>query len=139
MVQTRLAQRRACTLTSAAVAALALVCGAALGAAPAAAHKPGAGHCARIDKAEVRGAEHVETACLSDLTTTGTAKRGHPNPADWAGTDSDVHDRLIDRLGGGSGTATTASRTARTPTASTRPSRTGCARCSRAPAPRSAR
>lgn len=85
MVQTRLAQRRARTLTSAAVAAFALVCGAALGTAPTATHKLGAGHCARIDKVRVKGAEHVGTACLRDLTTTGTAESGHTNPANWAG------------------------------------------------------
>ena len=79
------AQRRARSLTSAAVAALALAGTAVLGAAPAAADKPGAGHCARIDTVKVKGAEHVETACLDDLTTTGTARSGHTNPADWAG------------------------------------------------------
>ena len=85
MAQTSSAQRRARTLTSAAVAALVLVGGAALGAAPAAADKPGAGHCARIDQVKVKGAERVETACLDDLTTTGTVQSGHTNPADWAG------------------------------------------------------
>ena len=85
MAQTRPAQRRARSLPSAAVAALVLVGGAALGAAPAAADKPGAGHCARIDKVVVKGAERTETACLDDLTTTGTVQTGHTNPADWAG------------------------------------------------------
>ena len=84
MVQTRPAQRRARSLASAAVAALVLVGGAAL-AAPAGADKPGAGHCARIDKVVVKGAERTETACLTDLTTTGTVQTGHTNPADWAG------------------------------------------------------
>ncbi len=84
MVQTRPAQRRASSLASAAVAALVLVGGAAL-AAPAGADKPGAGHCARIDKVVVKGAERTETACLADLTTTGTVQTGHTNPADWAG------------------------------------------------------
>jgi hypothetical protein len=87
------AQRRAHTtarprvrsLTTAAVATLALAGAAALSAAPAAADKPGAGHCARIDKVVVKGAEHIETACLDDLTTTGTVRSGHTNPADWAG------------------------------------------------------
>ena len=85
MDQTRPAQRRARSLASAAVAALVLAAGAALGAAPAAADKPAAGHCARIDKVVVKGAERTETACLDDLTTTGTVQSGHTNPADWAG------------------------------------------------------
>ena len=85
MDQTRPAQRRARSLTSAAVAALVLAAGAALGAAPAGADKPGAGHCARIDKVVVKGAERTETACLDDLTTAGTVASGHTNAADWAG------------------------------------------------------
>ena len=30
------------------------------------------------------GAEHLEAACLDDLTTTGTVKTGHTDPADFA-------------------------------------------------------
>jgi Tannase and feruloyl esterase/3HB-oligomer hydrolase (3HBOH) len=50
------------------------------GAAPAA-----AAGCGRIDALRVPGAEHQETACLTDLTTAGTAASGHTVPADYAG------------------------------------------------------
>ncbi|PRX49892.1 3HB-oligomer hydrolase 3HBOH [Prauserella shujinwangii] len=33
----------------------------------------------------VPGAEHQQVACLPDLTTAGTARTGHTDPADWAG------------------------------------------------------
>jgi hypothetical protein len=42
-------------------------------------------HCARIDRVEVRGSEHAESACLDDLTTAGTVLSGHTNPNDWSG------------------------------------------------------
>ena len=48
-------------------------------------NKPGGGHCARIDKVKVPGAEHQEVACLDDLTTAGTGASGHTIPANWAG------------------------------------------------------
>ena len=68
-------------LLAAAAAATTLIAGA-----PSAmAGKPQAGHCARIDKVRVPGAETVEAACLDDLTTAGTVASGHTNAADWAG------------------------------------------------------
>ena len=33
----------------------------------------------------VPGAQYQEVACLADLTTTGTTRTGHTDPADWAG------------------------------------------------------
>jgi hypothetical protein len=33
----------------------------------------------------VPGAQYQEVTCLDDLTTTGTARTGHTDPADWAG------------------------------------------------------
>ncbi|WP_161962450.1 tannase/feruloyl esterase family alpha/beta hydrolase [Nocardioides speluncae] len=42
-------------------------------------------HCAGQDRARVRGAELVVTACLDDLTTAGTVQTGHTNQADWNG------------------------------------------------------
>lgn len=47
--------------------------------------KPGVGHCPRMDKVKVKGAERIKTACLADLTTAGTSATGHTNPAAWAG------------------------------------------------------
>ena len=54
-------------------------------ASPAAADKPAAGHCARVDKVKVKGAETIKVACLDDLTTAGTLVSGHTNRADWNG------------------------------------------------------
>ena len=79
------AQRRVARALLTSCAAAALVAGSLLAAAPASADKPGAGHCARIDKAKVKGAEHTQVACLDDLTTTGTVRTGHTNQADWNG------------------------------------------------------
>ncbi|WP_377643793.1 3-hydroxybutyrate oligomer hydrolase family protein [Oryzobacter terrae] len=80
------AQRRARrTVLSSTLAGAVVVGGALASAAPAVAGKPGAGHCARVDKVRVKGAERVEVACLDDLTTTGTTRSGHTNPADWSG------------------------------------------------------
>ncbi|MEV0321600.1 3-hydroxybutyrate oligomer hydrolase family protein [Streptomyces sp. NPDC050658] len=42
-------------------------------------------HCARTDRLRVPGAEHQQTACVGDLTTSGTVDSGHTDPADWAG------------------------------------------------------
>lgn len=47
--------------------------------------KPGVGHCPRIDTVKVKGAQTIKTACLTDLTTAGTIRTGHTNPADWPG------------------------------------------------------
>ncbi|GAA2105611.1 tannase/feruloyl esterase family alpha/beta hydrolase [Actinomadura alba] len=43
------------------------------------------GHCARIDRITVPGAEKQVSACLDDLTTAGTTATGHTVPGDWAG------------------------------------------------------
>lgn len=43
------------------------------------------GHCAREARLVVPGAELQKTACLDDLTTSGTTKTGHTVPADYAG------------------------------------------------------
>lgn len=45
----------------------------------------GAGHCARLTRVRVPGAEHQKAACLEELTTAGTVASGHTDPADWAG------------------------------------------------------
>ena len=50
--------------------------------APASARQP---DCAPV---RVPGAEHSVTACLTDLTTTGTVPSGHTDPADWAGLEA---------------------------------------------------
>jgi len=49
---------------------------------PAAARQAG---CADV---RVPGAEYSITACLADLTTTGTVPSGHTDPADWAGLEA---------------------------------------------------
>jgi hypothetical protein len=36
----------------------------------------------------VPGAQHVEAACLADLTTAGTVPGGYTDPADWAGLEA---------------------------------------------------
>ncbi|TGA97079.1 tannase/feruloyl esterase family alpha/beta hydrolase [Streptomyces palmae] len=64
----------------------ALVLGAVLtGPAPAASAAPAGGHCAGRDRAVVPGAEHQESACLPDLTTTGLAGTRYTDTADQAG------------------------------------------------------
>lgn len=55
---------------------------------PAPAAAPSSGpdrHCAREGRIDVPGAEEQKTACLDDLTTTGTTASGHTNVADWEG------------------------------------------------------
>ncbi len=47
--------------------------------------RPGPGQCNRADRIDVPGAERQESACLTDLTTTGTLTSGHTDPAAWAG------------------------------------------------------
>ncbi|MGW1764139.1 tannase/feruloyl esterase family alpha/beta hydrolase [Streptomyces sp. NPDC002073] len=49
-----------------------------------------AGAAARPECTDVRvpGAEHAVSACLADLTTTGTVPGGHTDPADWAGLEA---------------------------------------------------
>ncbi|WP_299050374.1 tannase/feruloyl esterase family alpha/beta hydrolase [uncultured Nocardioides sp.] len=57
-------------------------------AAPAPAAAPSSGpdrHCAGEGRIDVPGAEEQKTACLDDLTTTGTTVSGHTNVADWEG------------------------------------------------------
>jgi hypothetical protein len=82
MRQTTTSRRRLAALTTSAALALGT---ALLTAGPAAADKPGDGHCARQSKIAVPGAELQEVACLDDLTTAGTVSSGHTNPNDWAG------------------------------------------------------
>jgi len=43
------------------------------------------GHCARVEQLHVPSAELQQAACLDDLTTAGTVRTGHTDPADWAG------------------------------------------------------
>ncbi|MFF1642065.1 tannase/feruloyl esterase family alpha/beta hydrolase [Streptomyces sp. NPDC058246] len=43
------------------------------------------GHCARVDRLRVPGAERQQVDCLDELTTAGTVASGHTDPADWAG------------------------------------------------------
>ncbi len=43
------------------------------------------GGCASAERLHVPRAEHRVVACLTDLTTTGTIRSGHTDPADWAG------------------------------------------------------
>jgi hypothetical protein len=66
-------------------AAVALVIGTAPVASAATGPGPSGGHCARIDRITVPGAQKQISACLDDLTTAGTTKTGHTVPADWAG------------------------------------------------------
>ena len=60
-------------------------------AAPAQAEQAGKGranhprHCARQSAVSVPGAERQVVSCLTDLTTAGTVRSGHTDPADWAG------------------------------------------------------
>jgi hypothetical protein len=42
-------------------------------------------NCRGIEHLTVPGAEHLEAACLDDLTTAGTLVTGHTNPNDFAG------------------------------------------------------
>lgn len=43
------------------------------------------GHCARMDRLHVPGAQHQQAACLDELTTAGTVASGHTVAEDWAG------------------------------------------------------
>ncbi len=52
---------------------------------PAQADPVHSGHCARLDRLHVPGAQLQEAACLTELTTAGTVASGHTVPADWAG------------------------------------------------------
>ncbi|HET9141884.1 tannase/feruloyl esterase family alpha/beta hydrolase, partial [Actinophytocola sp.] len=52
---------------------------------PAAATTVHHGHCARLDRLHVPGAQLQRTACLAELTTAGTVASGHTVAADWAG------------------------------------------------------
>src|SRR5436190_14119064 len=54
---------------------------------PASATIPG-GHCARLDRLQVPGAQRQETACLTGLTTASTVASGHTVAQDWAGLTS---------------------------------------------------
>ncbi|RSM72274.1 tannase/feruloyl esterase family alpha/beta hydrolase [Actinoplanes sp. ATCC 53533] len=49
---------------------------------------PAAARQADCPGVRVPGAEHSITACLADLTTTGTVPSGHTDPADWAGLEA---------------------------------------------------
>ncbi|QZY30302.1 tannase/feruloyl esterase family alpha/beta hydrolase [Nocardioides coralli] len=77
--------------TAAAAATAAIALGLSLLAAPAAISvepavaSAGPGHCAREARIDVPRAEVQETACLDDLTTAGTQRTGHTDPADWSG------------------------------------------------------
>ncbi|GAA0455046.1 3-hydroxybutyrate oligomer hydrolase family protein [Streptomyces stramineus] len=42
-------------------------------------------HCAGLARITVPGAAHQRADCLTELTTAGTVKSGHTDPADWAG------------------------------------------------------
>ncbi len=46
------------------------------------------GHCAGQDRLRVPGAERQKSACLTDVTTTGTLVSGHTVLADWSGLTS---------------------------------------------------
>ena len=73
-------------LTALAVtAALAVAAPSATATKPDPTNKPGGGHCARISKVRVPGAEQQKVACLDDLTTAGTTRTGHTVAADYAG------------------------------------------------------
>ena len=55
-------------------------------AATAGAASPASGrHCPTV---RVPGAERAVTSCLTDLTTAGTIRTGHTDPADWAGLEA---------------------------------------------------
>lgn len=46
---------------------------------------PASSHALSCPGVRVPGARHAVTSCLDDLTTAGTAKTGHTDPADWSG------------------------------------------------------
>jgi hypothetical protein len=71
---------RAFTLTLAAVLGTVLT-----GAAPATGGAEPDARCQHASTVVVPGAEHVESACLDDLTTASTVQTGHTVPADYAG------------------------------------------------------
>src|SRR4030081_798678 len=71
---------RAFTLILAAVLGTVLT-----GAAPATGGAAPDARCQHASTVVVPGAEHVESACLDDLTTAGTVHTGHTVPADYAG------------------------------------------------------
>ncbi|MGK5632684.1 3-hydroxybutyrate oligomer hydrolase family protein, partial [Streptomyces sp. URMC 123] len=83
-------RRRPGTATGAAIVLTVLAGLTALTAAPADAtgardDAPTRGHCTRIHRLHVPGAEHQRSACLAELTTAGTVASGHTDQADWAG------------------------------------------------------
>ncbi|WP_425425610.1 tannase/feruloyl esterase family alpha/beta hydrolase [Amycolatopsis marina] len=48
------------------------------------------GSCSAAQRLHVPRAEHRTVACLRDLTTAGTIRSGHTDPADWAGLTQDA-------------------------------------------------
>jgi len=73
--------RAALALTGLTTALAAGAMSAPAGAAP----REPAGHCARMDRVAVPGAELQRLSCLDDLTTAGTEKTGHTDRNDWSG------------------------------------------------------
>lgn len=67
------------------LAAALLALGAAAVPAGAEAASGAAGHCARLDRVAVPGAEHQQKACLADMTTTALAGSAYTDTADQAG------------------------------------------------------
>ncbi|MFI2304087.1 tannase/feruloyl esterase family alpha/beta hydrolase [Actinacidiphila glaucinigra] len=67
------------------LAAALLALGAAAVPAGAEAASGAAGHCARLDRVAVPGAEHQQKACLADMTTTALAGTAYTDTADQAG------------------------------------------------------
>jgi hypothetical protein len=79
--------RKSIAMTVTSAIALTAAIGALAGAAEAGGGERGGGRapaCRNLDKLTVPGAEHLEAACLADLTTAGTVKTGHTDPADFA-------------------------------------------------------
>jgi hypothetical protein len=80
--------RRSIVLAAASATAVGTAMGALAWLAPAGATErasAGPAACRGIEHLTVPGAERLEAACLSDLTTAGTTKTGHTDPSDWAG------------------------------------------------------
>ncbi|MET8472281.1 3-hydroxybutyrate oligomer hydrolase family protein [Streptomyces sp. NPDC006422] len=68
-----------------ALAALSLAGACALTVTPVSAAPDDAGHCAGRARIHVPGAERQQAGCLDELTTAGTARTGHTDPADYNG------------------------------------------------------
>jgi tannase/feruloyl esterase/3HB-oligomer hydrolase 3HBOH len=79
------ARRRHTALTALPALAALLLGGTLTAPAAHASPAPREGHCAGIGHLHVPGAARQQADCLDELTTAGTVRSGHSDPADWAG------------------------------------------------------